>query len=79
MIKGDDISLNTIKIHTEFIKLDQLLKFSGIADSGSTAKNIVLDGIVKVNGEVCLQRGKKIYPDDVVIVDNYQSILVKKT
>lgn len=55
-----------IAIKTEFIKLDQLLKFSGVADIGSEAKQMVLDGIVNVNGEVCTMRGKKIRPGDLV-------------
>lgn len=58
--------METVKIHTEFIKLDQLLKFSGICDIGSEAKALVADGQVKVNGEVCLMRGKKIRPGDEV-------------
>lgn len=57
-----------IKIKTEFIKLDQLLKFSGIAETGSDAKDMVLDGIVTVNGEPCTMRGKKIRPGDEVTV-----------
>ncbi|MBE7045241.1 MAG: RNA-binding S4 domain-containing protein [Ruminococcaceae bacterium] len=57
-----------IKISTEFIKLDQLLKFSGIAESGADAKDMILDGIVSVNGEVCEMRGKKIRPGDVVLL-----------
>ena len=43
-----------IKIETEFIKLDQLLKFAGLAFTGAEAKSMVLDGIVSVNGEQCL-------------------------
>ena len=58
--------METVKIHTEFIKLDQLLKYSGICDIGSEAKVLVADEQVKVNGEVCLMRGKKIRPGDVV-------------
>lgn len=58
-----------IKITTEYIKLDQLLKFSGIVDSGVFAKEIILDGLVKYNGEVCTMRGKKVYPGDKVSVD----------
>ena len=58
-----------IKISTEFIKLDQLLKFSGIVDSGVFAKEIILDGLVKYNGEVCTMRGKKVYPGDRVLVE----------
>lgn len=58
-----------IKITTEFIKLDQLLKFSGIADNGAFAKEIILDGLVKYNGEVCTMRGKKVHPGDKVLIE----------
>lgn len=58
-----------IKITTEFIKLDQLLKFAQVADSGAIAKEMVIDGIVSVNGEVCTMRGKKIRPGDVVTAE----------
>lgn len=58
-----------IEISTEFIKLDQLLKFSGIAENGAMAKEMILDGIISVNGEVCLMRGKKIRPNDIVLAD----------
>ncbi|MBR4874652.1 MAG: RNA-binding S4 domain-containing protein [Clostridia bacterium] len=58
-----------LKISTEFIKLDSLLKFSGVADSGSFAKELIADGLVTYNGEVCLMRGKKVYPGDRVVVD----------
>ena len=57
-----------IKITTPFIKLDQLLKFSGVADSGSFAKELIFEGFVSYNGEVCLMRGKKVYPGDTVRV-----------
>lgn len=58
-----------IKIDTEFIKLDQLLKFAGLAFSGAEAKSMVLDGMASVNGEKCMMRGKKIRPGDVVTVE----------
>lgn len=48
-----------INITTEYIKLDQLLKFSALAESGAMAKDMIFDGIVSVNGEVCTMRGKK--------------------
>ncbi len=60
----------TIKIKTEFIKLDQLLKFSGIAETGGHAKEIVAEGVVSVNGEICTMRGKKIRSGDEVVIDN---------
>ena len=55
-----------IKITTPFIKLDQLLKFSGLCSTGGEAKDVILEGLVSVNGEVCLMRGKKIYPGDEI-------------
>lgn len=58
--------METIFIHTDFIKLDSLLKFSGLAETGGAAKDAVQNGLVKVNGEVCTMRGKKIRPEDVV-------------
>lgn len=64
-----------IAIKTEFIKLDQLLKFSGVADIGSDAKQMVLDGIVNVNGEVCTMRGKKIRPGDLVEITGEDMII----
>lgn len=45
-----------INITTEYIKLDQLLKFSALAESGAMAKDMIFDGIVSVNGEVCNAR-----------------------
>lgn len=58
-----------IKITTEFIKLDQLIKYAGIAYSGSEAKDMVTNGCASVNGEKCLMRGKKIRPGDVVTLE----------
>ena len=55
-----------IIIKTEFIKLDSFLKWAGATSLGSEAKAYILDGQVKVNGEVELRRGKKIYPGDTV-------------
>ena len=51
-------------IHTEYIKLEALLKYAGVTDTGGDAKQLILDGEVSVNGQVCLQRGKKLYPGD---------------
>lgn len=65
-----------VKITTEFIKLDQLLKFSGAAAIGSEAKELIASGGVKVNGEVCTMRGKKIRPGDTINVYN-KNITVK--
>jgi ribosome-associated protein len=54
------------EITTEFIKLEGLLKFEGVAETGGDAKLMIQNGEVSVNGEVCLMRGKKIFPGDVV-------------
>ena len=57
---------NKIKITTEFIKLDALLKFASLVGTGGEAKQLIQDGEVLVNGEVCTMRGKKIRPGDTV-------------
>ncbi len=59
----------SVTINTEFIKLDQLLKFSGIAESGADAKDMILAEIVFVNGELCTMRGKKLRPGDTVLIE----------
>ncbi|MCI9550972.1 MAG: RNA-binding S4 domain-containing protein [Oscillospiraceae bacterium] len=53
-----------IKIETEFIRLDALLKFAGAVDTGGEAKLAVQQGEVKVNGETCTMRGRKLRPGD---------------
>ena len=58
--------MEEIKISTEFIKLDALLKFASLVGSGGEAKMLIQDGHVLVNGEVCTMRGKKIRSGDVV-------------
>ena len=55
-----------IKINTDFIQLQSLLKFKGISETGGQAKEFIQDGIIRVNGQVCTARGKKIRPGDVV-------------
>ncbi len=55
-----------VSITTEFIRLDALLKFVALAASGGEAKQYIAAGGVLVNGQVCLQRGKKLRPGDVV-------------
>ena len=53
-----------IKISTEFIRLDALLKFAGLVETGGEAKLVIQDGGVTVNGEVCTMRGRKLRPGD---------------
>lgn len=60
-----------IRIKTEYIKLDSLLKFAGLTDTGGFAKELIQQGAVKVNGEVCTMRGKKIRSGDEVSAENY--------
>ena len=58
--------METIAITTEFIKLDQLLKFAALVPSGGEAKTVIAGGLVQVNGDICTMRGKKIRPGDTV-------------
>ena len=53
-----------LAIHTEFIKLQDALKYANIVYSGGEAKQMIIDGLVTVNGEVCTMRGKKLRPGD---------------
>ena len=62
----------TVKIQTEFIKLDALLKFAGVMETGGEAKEAIQAGEVKVNGEVCTMRGKKLRPGDVVALEGVE-------
>lgn len=55
-----------IKINTEFIKLQQFLKLANIVGQGSDAKILIAEGLIKVNGEIATQRGKKLYAGDKV-------------
>ncbi len=66
-----------IRIKEDFIKLDSLLKFAGIAETGGHAKILILDGEVAVNGEICTVRGKKIRVGDTVAVNGEEIKIVK--
>lgn len=59
-----------IEITTEYIKLDSALKYAGIAEHGAHAKELILEGLVKVNGETELRRGRKLYKGDVFKIDD---------
>ena len=61
--------MRIVTITTEFIKLQDLLKFANLVESGGMAKEGVQGGEVMVNGEICTMRGKKIRPGDVVVFD----------
>ncbi|MCI5917952.1 MAG: RNA-binding S4 domain-containing protein [Roseburia sp.] len=66
-----------IREDEEFIKLGQALKKAGLVGSGVDAKMVILDGLVTVNGEVEMQRGKKLYDGDVVSFDG-ETVEIKK-
>ena len=70
--------METIKLREtdEFIKLGQALKLAGLVDSGIDAKAVILEGKVKVNGEVDLRRGKKLYKGDTFSY-NGEEVIVK--
>lgn len=59
--------MKTVTISTEYIKLQDLLKLADLVSTGGEAKIRIVDGEVKVNGEVCTMRGKKIRPGDTVL------------
>ncbi len=56
--------MEKISIQTEYIKLDALLKYAALVGSGGEAKTVIVEGLVKVNGEVCTMRGKKLRTGD---------------
>ncbi|MEG1781876.1 MAG: S4 domain-containing protein YaaA [Oscillospiraceae bacterium] len=70
--------MTDISISTEFIKLSQFLKFANVISSGGEAKNFILEGLVKVNGEVCTMRGKKLHDGDVVEFEENSFKVVKE-
>jgi ribosome-associated protein len=64
--------MEKISINTEYIKLDSFLKLAAMVGTGGEAKNVIADGLVEVNGEVCTMRGKKLHPGDKVKFDIYE-------
>ena len=66
-----------IKIHTEFIKRQDLIKLAGAVETGGDAKLIIQEGRVTVNGEVCTMRGKKMRPGDKCAIDNELELVVE--
>ena len=75
-MKKKDNEIEIVEINTEFIKLDQLLKWANFTASGVESKMFILNGEVKVNGEVETRRGKKIY-DGYIVEFNGEKIKVK--
>ncbi len=65
-----------IKIDTDFIKLDSFLKLAAVVQTGGQAKMMIGDGMVKVNGEVCTMRGKKLRKNDVIEIEDFDKFVV---
>ena len=68
--------MDSILIHTDFIKLDAMLKFAGLVETGGEAKLLIQDGQVSVNGQVCTMRGKKLRGGDTVTLEG-RTVLVR--
>ena len=66
-----------IQIHSEYIKLQDLLKFAGAVETGGDAKGIIQEGRVTVNGDVCTMRGKKLRPGDRAAIDGETELVVR--
>lgn len=73
----EDEEMEIIKLRDEYIKLGQALKAAGLVESGVDAKFVIQDGLVSVNGEIEVQRGKKLYAGDIVSFDG-QEIRIEK-
>lgn len=69
--------MEIINLRDDFIKLGQALKAAGFVDSGVEAKEVIQEGLVLVNGEVDIRRGRKLYEGDVVSFEN-QTIKIEK-
>ncbi len=67
--------MEKVKITTEYIKLDDLLKFTGVAESGGQAKFFIKEGLVTVDGEVCLMRGKKCRSGNVIKFEDNEFVI----
>ena len=67
-----------VSIYSEFIKLQDAMKFASLVATGGEAKQLILDGLVSVNGEVCTMRGKKLYPQDVFRFDGQEYVITKE-
>ena len=73
--KKDDST--PLQIHTEFIKLQDALKYANVVYSGGEAKQLIIDGQVTVNGEVCTMRGKKLRPGDKFQFQGYRFVITE--
>lgn len=69
--------MREICIRDEFIKLGQALKLAGVVEDGVEAKYVIADGLVKVNGEVDVRRGRKVYEGDVISYDGNEIKVIR--
>ena len=69
--------IEKITITTPFIRIDSFLKLAGLVSTGGQAKILIAEGEVKVNGQVCLMRGKKLFDGDKVEFEGQTAIVVK--
>lgn len=69
--------MKEVKIHTEYIKLDDLLKYAGMLGTGGMAKAVIQDGLVTVDGEICFMRGKKLRGGETVSFNGETVKIVK--
>lgn len=67
--------MDIIKIDTEFVTLSQAMKIANIASSGGEAKHFILQELVLVNNEICTQRGRKLYKDDIIEFDEIKYVI----
>lgn len=68
--------VETVQIKGEYIKLDSLLKYAGVTGSGGDSRILISQGMVTVNGQVETKRGKKVFPGDVVKVEDFGSFKI---
>lgn len=68
--------MRKIKINTDTIKLDQLLKFAGVVQTGGQGKMLIKDGLVKVNGSTIKARGKNIQKGDIIEIEDIDKFVV---
>ena len=76
IVKKKDRSIPVV-ITTEYIKLESAMKLANVVPSGGSAKNEIQEGYVKVNGETCTMRGKKLYPGDLVECMGHRLVICK--
>ena len=72
------MNTETISIHTDYIQLDQLLKYANILATGGQIKELLAEELIMLNGTIVTEKRKKIYPNDVVSIGDEISITVVK-